>query len=162
MDYREYLKQHRDPKHLPRILEQVIDSGESIHQLGYIHRDLKPDNIMITLRPLTATIIDFDLSHLRGAMTSCQVRGTSGYYPARPTLNDGSTTWDVWAIEAIILESDMRPGEYYGVAGDRAAQAKAEEHCKDKETSPMLRVLLSKTMLRAEVGTMEGLHFIKK
>ena len=65
-------------------------------------------------------------------------------------------------MAAIILESDMRPGEYYGVAGDRAARAKAEEHCKDKKTSPMLRVLLSKTMLRAEVGTMEGLHCIKK
>ena len=65
MDYREYLEQHRDPKHLPRILEQVIDGVESINQLSYVHRDLKPDNIMITLRPLTATIIYFDLSHLR-------------------------------------------------------------------------------------------------
>ena len=78
MDYKEYLEQHRDPKHLPRIVEQVIDGVESIHQLGYVHRDLKQYNIMITLRPLTATIIDFDLSHLRGAIISGQVRGTQG------------------------------------------------------------------------------------
>ena len=65
-------------------------------------------------------------------------------------------------MAAIILESDMRPEEYYGVAGNRSAQAMVEEHCKDKETSPMLRVLLSKTMLRAEVGTMEGFQFVKK
>ena len=125
MDFRQYLELQRDPKYLPRILEQVITGVESLHELGYAHRGLKPDNIMITLRPLTATIIDFDLSSLRSALTSGALRGTPGYYPTRPTLKDGSTRWDVWAIAAIILESDMRPGKYYGVAGERGAQAAA-------------------------------------
>lgn len=92
---------------------------ESLHQLGYVHRDLKPDNIVITLRPLKATLIDFDIAQLRVAMTSGQVKGTPGYYPVRPNLKDGSTAWDIWAIAAIILECDMRPGEYYGVSTDR-------------------------------------------
>jgi len=70
MDLRDYLEEHRDPKQLPRILEQVIAGVESLHQLGYVHRDLKPDNIVITLRPLKATLIDFDISQLRLAMTS--------------------------------------------------------------------------------------------
>ena len=77
-------------------------------------------------------------------------------------MKDGSTLWDVWAVAAMILEEDMMPGEYFGVSTERGAQQKAEEHTKEKETSPALRVLLSHTMLRAEVSTMEGLHFIRK
>lgn len=65
-------------------------------------------------------------------------------------------------MAAIILECDMRPGEYYGVSTDRGGQMKGEEHSKEKETCPALRVLLQKTMLRTEVGTMEGLNFIRK
>jgi len=127
-----------------------------------VHRDLKPENIAINLRPLKVTIIDFDISHLRVSTTSGVNKGTPGYYPLRPNLKDGSTAWDVWAVAAIILESDMRPGEYYGVSTERGGQQRGEEHCKDRETLPMLRVLLAHTMLRTEIHTMEGLHFIKR
>jgi len=102
------------------------------------------------------------MSQLRVAMTSGSSRGTAGYFPVRPTMKDGSTLWDVWAVAAIILEADMSPGEYFGVSTERGGQQKAEQHTKEKETSPALRVLLSHTMLRAEVSTMEGLQFIRK
>jgi len=87
-----------------------------------VHRDLKPDNIMINLRPLTATLIDFDISQLRSATTSGSTKGTPGYHPVRPTMKDGSTLWDIWALAATILEADMLPGEYYGVSTERGAQ----------------------------------------
>ena len=117
---------------------------------------------MINLRPLKVTLIDFDISYLRVAMTSGGNKGTPGYYPLRPNLKDGSTAWDAWAVAAIILESDMAPGEYMSVSTERFAQQKAEEHTKENETSPTLRVLLSLTMLRTEIHTMEGLHFMRK
>jgi len=117
---------------------------------------------MINLRPLQATLIDFDIAFLRDSMTSGNIRGTPGYFPNKPNLKDGSTSWDVWAVAAIILEADMRPGEYYGVSNERSAHQKAEDHSKQKETSPALRVLLSHTLLRSEIHTMEGLFFIRK
>ena len=64
-------------------------------------------------------------------------------------------------MAAIILESDMAPGEYLGVSTERFTQQKAEEHTKEKETSPTLRVRLSHNMLRTEIHTMEGLHFMR-
>ena len=77
-------------------------------------------------------------------------------------MKDGNTAWDVWAMAAIILESDMRPGEYLGLATERNAHLIAEEHIKEKETSTALRVLLTHTLLRGEINTMEGLTFIRK
>jgi serine/threonine protein kinase len=32
--------------------------------MGYIHRDLKPDNIVLNLEPLAVRIIDFDAAAL--------------------------------------------------------------------------------------------------
>jgi len=95
-------------------------------------------------------------------MTSGGNRGTPGYFPNKPNLKDGSTSWDVWAMAAIVLESDMRPGEYFGVSTERNAMQKEVEHIKEKETSPALRVLLSHTLQRTEIHTMEGLFFIRK
>ena len=52
---------------------QLITSLESIHSLGYVHCDIKPDNIMFgqvikdgvedKTRELKATLIDFGLAH---------------------------------------------------------------------------------------------------
>lgn len=77
-------------------------------------------------------------------------------------MRDGSTAWDVWAIAVIILESDMRPGEYLGVNSEHGAHTKAIEHSKDKETCGTLRYLLQKTMLKSELSSMEGLLYVRK
>jgi serine/threonine protein kinase len=41
---------------------QVIKGVNELHQLGYVHRDLKPDNIVLNLEPLEVRVIDFDAS----------------------------------------------------------------------------------------------------
>ena len=38
----------------------VIEGVKELHELGYIHRDLKPDNIVLNLDPLEVRLIDFD------------------------------------------------------------------------------------------------------
>ena len=162
IDLRTYLEVHRDHKQLPKLLDQVIAGIEQLHELGYVHRDIKPDNIVLSLRPLRVSLIDFDIAQMRASTPSGMIKGTPGYYPMRPNLKDGSTLWDVWGMAAVILECDMRPGEYLGTANERGAQLKAEEHCKAKDTSPSLRIMLTHTMLRNELGTMEGLGFMRK
>ena len=61
-----------------KVREYLIDMIKALHYchkvIGVIHRDIKPDNIMINENPLTAKIIDFgtckDLSVENGLHTS--------------------------------------------------------------------------------------------
>lgn len=57
------------------IMQQILTGLQYLHDdLGIMHRDLKPDNIMINERPLCAKIIDFgtckDLTMESGPHTS--------------------------------------------------------------------------------------------
>ena len=63
MDFRSYLRKHRDPIVLPKILELVIEGLEQLHYLGYVHRDLKPENTVLNLHPLEVRIIDFIIAY---------------------------------------------------------------------------------------------------
>lgn len=45
---------------------QIIDRIEALHKIGYLHRDIKPDNMAIGMKDKSKTIylIDFGLSKL--------------------------------------------------------------------------------------------------
>jgi serine/threonine protein kinase len=52
MSFRDYLEEHRDPRHLGKLLQMVIDGVQELHDMDFVHRDLKPENIGINLKPL--------------------------------------------------------------------------------------------------------------
>jgi serine/threonine protein kinase len=121
MDFRDYLRNHRDYRYLGRILIDVSKGLRELHAIGYVHRDLKPENIVIDLKPLTVRIIDFNRSYPRRQTTVGTQRGTPGYFPDARNLEDGSILWDVWAFCAIVLECDMETDEYLRVATERGS-----------------------------------------
>ncbi|MBD5212434.1 MAG: phosphotransferase [Bacteroidales bacterium] len=43
-----------------RIAGEIATALASVHEAGIAHRDLKPDNVMITRRGSKVKIIDFD------------------------------------------------------------------------------------------------------
>ena len=112
-----------------------------------LHRDLKPDNIVISLRPLSAKLIDFERAQPRTLTTVGHVRGTPGYFPERENLKDGSTKWDSYALAAIALECDMEKDAYLHVMTERGPKAKLNEYLNEKGTCPELRNLLRRTLL---------------
>lgn len=86
---------------------QVINGIDELHKLGFVHRDLKPDNVVLNLKPLEVKVIDFDRVYLDTTMTITRVRGTPGYFSENAEWRNGSRKWDLWALGAMILESDM-------------------------------------------------------
>ena len=52
MTYREYLRTHKDTRHLAKILMDVGKGIKELQGIGFVHRDLKPENIVVNLRPL--------------------------------------------------------------------------------------------------------------
>lgn len=60
MSYRQYLRGHRDCRHVPWILIDVAKGLKELHASGYVHRDLKPENIVLNIKPRSIRIIDFN------------------------------------------------------------------------------------------------------
>jgi len=57
-------KKLTDPTVIVNLLRQVLEGIRDIHNSRVIHRDLKPQNILINLNTMKPHIIDFGLSLL--------------------------------------------------------------------------------------------------
>ena len=63
VDYRVYLQKHRNPRELRQILRFFGEGINELHSIGYIHRHLKPENIVLNFKPLSVRLIDFNRSN---------------------------------------------------------------------------------------------------
>ena len=52
MSYRQYLRGQKDTRQLTKILMDVGKGLKELQGIGYVHRDFKPENIVLNLRPL--------------------------------------------------------------------------------------------------------------
>jgi serine/threonine protein kinase len=61
-----------------------------LNEIGYDHRDLKPDNVVLSRSPFRLVVIDFNRATSTSIMTKGSVRGTPGYFPLREEWRNGS------------------------------------------------------------------------
>lgn len=88
----------------------VIDAIACAHELGVVHRDLKPDNVFLaeTAQGLTPKVLDFGIAQLQDArMTgAADVMGTPRYMSPE-SFADASKVdarADVWSLGVILYE----------------------------------------------------------
>lgn len=97
------------------VIEQILKGLRALHEVGIVHRDIKPNNIgILKLNPLSIFIFDFDNAYklLPPAQHITPRRGTVGTRSfLAPEMEEMSYDWkvDLWAcgkIGAIILFDD--------------------------------------------------------
>ena len=138
-DLRQYLLEHRDPASLPEILRQTASGLQELHELGFVHRNMKPDNIVVNIDPLHVAIIDFNRALARGDETEYGTLGTPGYHPDAKCWSDTDVSWDCWALAIIILECDMRPNDLYRANSEKQVRKEAVKHIAHAETHDSMR-----------------------
>jgi serine/threonine protein kinase len=121
-----FLEVERDARMLKKIMWSVGHGLQELHNLGYVHRDIKPDNIVFNIYPYEVKIIDFNTSFRTSQMSKGTFRGTYGFTPNRELWRDGSTSWDIYSLACVLLCSDMEIKEYYKTNSEREIFAVAQ------------------------------------
>jgi serine/threonine-protein kinase PpkA len=105
-DLKKRMEQPMLPRHCVRLLRQIAEALEAIHEAGIIHGDLKPGNIMMRADGSIA-LIDFGLSRQSGGAAAKEtiVEGTPLYLsPERADGLEADERGDLYALGAIFYQ----------------------------------------------------------
>jgi hypothetical protein len=111
-----------------RVLAQAAAAVAHAHGRGVVHRDLKPDNIMVGGRG-EVVVVDWGLAAVVGDATASRGSGTRGYLPPEALTSLPTPGFDVYALGVCLRElmgdvSDRRLGRIVAraTAADPAAR----------------------------------------
>jgi len=160
----------RDAPRLPwdravRLITQIVGAVSYAHSQGFLHRDLKPDNVFLTeLESLGdhARVLDFGFAKLtapgddeRKLTATDRVFGTPRYLaPEQLTGNDVDARADLYAIGVLFFQMLAGRRPFEGTIRE-VLRAKALEDAPslakvapDAPTSPRLEAFLAKALAR--------------
>lgn len=113
----------RTPRALPEaelvlLLAPLLDGLEQVHRQGVLHRDIKPDNLLVRDDGGGLVLIDFGAA-VQGDAASAPQLLTPGYAPPEQYRGEAQGPWtDLYALAATL---------YWLVAGERPAEAPLRE-----------------------------------
>lgn len=138
------------------IMTSILDTIITLHKLGVVHRDIKPDNILINPNTLETFLIDFGLSCRKDTIEKCANKHYIPYLPPKYLKNmitkKHAPTFEIemqndyWAFamvcvnillkkKALIVETlgDILKYENYKIADDVVSD---ELHKKKRTSQP--------------------------
>jgi serine/threonine protein kinase len=95
------------PAYAVRITEQIASALHAAHQIGLVHRDVKPSNILITGDDF-AYLIDFGIARAAGetSLTSSSITvGTWAYMAPERFKGIADARTDVYALACVLYQS---------------------------------------------------------
>ena len=130
------------------IIGELIMAIEHVHEIGYIHRDVKPENILLTTTG-HVKLIDFGFAVPLGRHTEVVRSGTPLYAPAEYLSKNGEygQSMDWFGMGMCMLQMVSAAGLIEPLAGSRIAEL--------KRTNQLLENILANTM------SPEGIDFVK-
>jgi|GEM_PF-3745431 len=100
----DYMSVIADPNSVAMYIRQIAMGLQFIHQAGIVHRDIKPDNILITSSG-SPVIIDLGIALMRYGEGSKTIAGTSGYMPPEQLEStELSGASDVYALGCVFYQ----------------------------------------------------------
>lgn len=97
------------------LLQPLLDGLAQVHGTGYLHRDIKPDNIILRESDGSMVLLDFGAARQSGGAGDQEVVLTPGFAPKEQYLGQGQGPWtDVYALGATL---------YWLVAGHKPLTA---------------------------------------
>ena len=148
-----HVEQNTKEDVINKIVLQLLDALKYMHQKQVFHRDLKPDNIMLTYKGNNVKIIDFGLAAADSLVDNLAKAGTPKY--AAPELMNRATDVDqrsdIYALGIIIIEMftqhpDRRylsqlPSEKFRQVADKCTMLNPNDRY--QSCDEILRVLLA-------------------
>ncbi|KNH06445.1 cell division protein kinase [Perkinsela sp. CCAP 1560/4] len=111
MDLRKFLDTHRDamtPAVLRSFIQQLLRGAAYCHSRSMLHRDLKPQNLLIQSEQMVLKLADFGLGRAFGIPVAQFTHEVVTLWYRAPDVLLGNTSYgtavDMWAIGCIILE----------------------------------------------------------